>query len=106
MRRRLRVLQETVTRHTHPMTHPELVRTAPGVKPGKRKQRAWLAGGLAVPVTGISIAVTLAFWHPGRPPWRRPRRSPSADAPQHLCGLTTQRKGPEPLRWSADLGFL
>jgi hypothetical protein len=50
------------------MTHPELVRTAPGVKPGKRKQRAWLAGGLAVPVTGISIAVTLAFWHPGARP--------------------------------------
>lgn len=47
------------------MTHQELATTTAGVKPGKRKQRAWLAGSLAVAVAGIAIAATLAFWHPG-----------------------------------------
>jgi hypothetical protein len=37
---------------------------------------------------------------------RRPWRSPSADAPQHLSGRTKRRQGPEPLCWAADLGFL
>ena len=55
-------------RHTLPMTHQELVRTTPGVDPSKRKQRAWLAGGLAVAVAGIAITATLAFWHPGGDP--------------------------------------
>jgi len=57
-----------VIRHTHPMTHQELVRTRPWVNSGKGKQRAWLAGGLAVAVAGTAIAATLAFRHPGVDP--------------------------------------
>ena len=50
------------------MTHQELVRSRPWVNPGKGKQRAWLAGGLAVAVAGTAIAATLAFRHPGVDP--------------------------------------
>ena len=50
-------------RHTHPMTHQELVRTTPWVNPGKGKQRTWLAGGLAV--AGTAIAATLELRHLG-----------------------------------------
>jgi hypothetical protein len=51
--------------HTHPMTHQQLTRTTPRVNPGKGKQRAWLAGGLAVAVAGTAIAATLELRHPG-----------------------------------------
>lgn len=51
-----------------PMTHQELATTTPGVKPGKRRQRVWLAGSLAVAVAGIAVAATLVFWHPGGEP--------------------------------------
>lgn len=44
------------------------MRTTPGVRSGRRKQLAWLAGGLAVAVAGIATAATLAFWHPGGDP--------------------------------------
>jgi hypothetical protein len=54
-----------VIRHTHPMTHQELVRTTPWVNAGMGKQRAWLAGGLAVAVAGIAIAATLELRHLG-----------------------------------------
>jgi len=54
--------------NTPPMTHQELVRTPAGVKPGKRKQRAWLAGGAAVVVAGMATTAALAFWHPGGNP--------------------------------------
>jgi hypothetical protein len=50
------------------MTHQELVRTTLWVRPGKRKQLAWLAGGLAVAVAGIAIASRLAFLYPVRDP--------------------------------------
>ena len=46
------------------MTSQERVRTT-GVNPGRRKQRAWLAGGLAVALAGIAIAGTVALRHPG-----------------------------------------
>ena len=59
--------------HTHPMTPQELVPTTRGVKPARRKQRAWLAGGLAVAVAGIAITATLAFRHPGGDPGGDPR---------------------------------
>jgi hypothetical protein len=54
-----------VIRHTPPMTHQELVRTRPWVNLGKGKQRAWLAGGLAVVVAEIAIAATLELRHLG-----------------------------------------
>jgi hypothetical protein len=60
--------------HTHPMTHQELVRTRPWVNSGKGKQRAWLAGGLAVAVAGTAIAATLAFRHPDVDPGGDPGR--------------------------------
>jgi hypothetical protein len=41
------------------------VRTTPWVNPGKGKQRTWLAGGLAVAVTGIAIAATVELRHLG-----------------------------------------
>jgi hypothetical protein len=47
------------------MTHQELVRTTPWVNPGKGKQRAWLAGGLAVAVAGTAIAATMELRHLG-----------------------------------------
>ena len=50
------------------MTHQELVRTRPWVNSGKGKQRAWLAGGLAVAVAGIAIAATLELRHLGVDP--------------------------------------
>jgi hypothetical protein len=56
------------------MTHQELVRTRPWVNLGKGKQRAWLAGGLAVAVAGTAIAATLAFRHPGVNPGGDPGR--------------------------------
>jgi len=59
--------RETVILHTALMAQ-EIVTTTPGVGAGKRKQRAWLAGGLAVAVAGIAAAATLAFWHPGGEP--------------------------------------
>jgi hypothetical protein len=55
------------------MTPQELVPTTRGVKPARRKQRAWLAGGLAVAVAGIAITATLAFRHPGGDPGGDPR---------------------------------
>ena len=47
------------------MTHQELVRTRPWVNSGKGKQRAWLAGGLAVAVAGTAIAATMELRHLG-----------------------------------------
>ena len=41
------------------------MRTTPWVNPGKGKQRTWLAGGLAVAVTGIAIAATVELRHLG-----------------------------------------
>jgi hypothetical protein len=50
------------------MTHQELVKTTPAGKPGRRKQRALLAGGLSVVVAGIAIAATFSVRHPGGDP--------------------------------------
>lgn len=71
--------------NTPPMTHQELVRTPAGVKPGKRRQRAWLAGGSAVVVAGMATTATLAFWHPGGDPGgirRQTLRSVSVAVPR------------------------
>jgi hypothetical protein len=57
-----------VITHTHPMTHQELASTTPWVNTGKGKQRAWLAGGLAVAVAGTAIAATLELRHLGVAP--------------------------------------
>jgi hypothetical protein len=57
-----------MTRHTHAMTHQELGKTMPEVRPGRRKRRAWVAGGSAVFVAGTAMAATLSFWHLGDDP--------------------------------------
>jgi len=45
-----------------------IVRTRPWVKVGRGKQRAWLAGGLAVAVAGTAITATLELRHLGVAP--------------------------------------